>query len=121
MKLKLFFVIFMLFFSLYSYADISDINVDEERHNITTWRLDKINIYFINKTAVVFYRKGYIEDGKFYATKERKKIIFKDEKDKGIFSFSDFIKSLHNKIRAEVGFSSFKKAISGEVKNKEGL
>ena len=62
-------------------AFAEDIQQPEVIPDVTVWRLDTIKILSFTKTAIVTYRKGYIEDGKFIGSGKEKKVIFKDEID----------------------------------------
>ena len=78
MKKILLVVLFMLFMG---FASAQDIEVNEPQPDITLWRLDVVRMLVFTKTCEVYYRKGYMDNGKFISSNQVQQILFMDTLD----------------------------------------
>jgi len=81
MKKYLLVVVIAMVLGMAMTAFAQDIAVTEVRPDVSVWKLDTVKFLVFTQTAEITYRKGYMEDGEFKSSGQRKKILFMNTAD----------------------------------------
>lgn len=110
-------IILCLFFATPVFAAPDDIDKTEVRPDTTIYKIDTVTLQAFTETAIVTYRKGYMDDEVFVHNGEYERVLFINNEATPT-GFNQFITYIQNRIAAG---DTLKLAITKACKIKLGL
>ena len=123
MKKILLTIVAVAMLASFAFAEVSDIDVTEAAPPaVTKWRIDNVRIYAFTETAIVTYRKGWLDGTDFVPSGEEVTVTFSNEADQPetpadetSTEFTDLIQYIQTRIGAG---DTLKQSITKAVKIK---